>query len=133
MPSPSLSATGSSASAHDTAWRGVLTGLTPLALLIVVAAVTLGATMVARQLSVSQGFLVEQQVVVPVFAIGVAVAAIVYASACVRALRRVGSWQREGAAASAAAALWALAVSALIVLLPVLLALFFPEHLAPIL
>lgn len=130
---PPPSAVSSSGAQRYTGWHGILTGLVPLALLALVAIVTVGVTVLARQLLVNQGFLVEQQVVAPVYSAGVAVAAIVYAVACFRVLRRVSRWQRAGNAAPAAATLWALVISALIVLLPILLVLIIPQHPAPVL
>jgi hypothetical protein len=133
MDPPFSSAIAPSAASRQPVWRGVLTGLVPLALLVLVMGTAVGVTVAVRLLLAGQGFLIEQQVVVPVLTGGEALAAIVYAVACMWALRRAGRLLRSGAAAAATAALWTLAMSALIVLLPVLLALVIPQHPAPVL
>lgn len=116
----------------DGLWRGVFAGLTPLALLAIVVAVTVALTKLVLQLTISQAFLnVEQPAVVFVFGFGVVIAAVVYTIACVRALRRTGAWQREGSRTKANAALWALTLTAIVVLAPVLVAIALPQHPAP--
>lgn len=112
-------------------WNGALVGLEPLALLIVLAAATVGLTLLARLASAGQGFAVEQYVVAAVFGVGLIVTATVYIILCVRVVRRVRGWQRAGEAAQAAGALWALGLTALVVVIPVVVALVFPQHPSP--
>ncbi len=113
--------------------HGMLIGLAPLGLLAALMAGVVGAMLLTRQLSVSQGFPVEQQVVVLVAGIGLASAGVVYAVACVLVLRWVRRWQGVGERAVASGALWGLGIAALIVVLPILLAVFMPSHPAPVL
>jgi hypothetical protein len=111
--------------------RGLLVGLTPLVRLVIIAGVALLLTALARALTASVGFFTQQQVTVLVLGAGLLLAAVMYGAGCVRALRQVGTWQRAGDASPAAVALWSLGATALLVLLPVLLAWLLPQHPAP--
>ena len=111
--------------------RGALVGLIPLGLLIVVVAVTFLLTALARQLVASSRFFAQQQAAVIVLIAGLVVALVVYVVAIVRTLRRVKAWQQGGVSGQARAALLALGVTALVVLLPVVLAIVLPQHPAP--
>ena len=111
--------------------RGLLAGLTPLARLLVIAAVAIGLTILSRSFTAGQGFFFEQRVAVIVLAVGLLAAFALYAVSCVGALRQVGAWQRSGETTKAGGALWALGVTALIVILPVVLAAVLPQHPAP--
>lgn len=114
-----------------TALGAALTGLLPLALLVVLAGMALLAAVVARLLVAPQGFFAQQQDTVIVLAVGLGLAALAYLASVVRALRRVGQWQRSGATGQATAALLALVLTAVVVALPVVLALALPQHPAP--
>jgi hypothetical protein len=113
------------------ALRGVLVGLIPLGLLLLVVAITVLLTALVRQLLVSSGFFAQQQASVIVLIAGLVVALVVYIIAIVRTMRNISSWQRGGAAGQARAALLALGFTALVVLLPVVLAIVLPQHPAP--
>jgi uncharacterized membrane protein YidH (DUF202 family) len=112
-------------------WRGVLVGLIPLGLLAGMVAITLLVTALARQLAAGSGFLVQQQTTLLALIVGLVLAIVVYGVAIWRVLRHVNSWQRDGTISQANAALWALTATALIVILPILLALLLPQHPAP--
>jgi len=56
---------------------------------------------------------------------------VMFGAGCVGALRQVDSWQRAGDASPATVTLWSLGATALLVLLPVLLAWLLPQHPAP--
>src|SRR6266849_8402717 len=122
--SPSLPHRGS-------ALRGVLVGFIPLGLLLLIGAVTVLLTALARQLVASSGFFVQQQASVIVLIAGLVVALVVYIIAIVRTLRNVTAWQRGGVVDQARAALLALGFTALFVLLPVVLAIVLPQNPAP--
>ena len=122
--SPSLQNKGS-------ALRGVLIGLIPLGLLLVIVAVTFLLTALARQLVASSGFFAQQQASVIVLIAGLVVALVVYVIAIVRTMRNITSWQRNGADGQARAALLALGCTALVVLVPVVLAIVLPQNPAP--
>lgn len=112
-------------------WRGVLIGFLPLGLLVVIAAAALALTAGVRALVGGQAFSTEQLAVVLTLGIGLALGFVVYVIAIVRVWRRMTTWRLPGYARQATGALWALAITALIVLLPVVLALVIPQHPAP--
>lgn len=116
---------------EGSALRGVVNGLIPLGLLLLVVAITVLLTALARQLLASSGFFVQQQVSVIVLVAGLVVALGVYIIAIVRTMRNITSWQRSGAAGQARAALFALGCTALVVLLPVVLAIVLTQNPAP--
>jgi hypothetical protein len=110
--------------------QGVLTGLMPLLSLVLFGlALLLGAGV--RTWTESQGFFTQQRYTVIVLAAGLVISAIVYAVLCARSLRRARDWLVSGSDRAALAAYWSLGVTALIVLLPVLLAVLLPQHPAP--
>jgi hypothetical protein len=112
-------------------WRGVLTGLPPLGLLIILVSITLLLTVFSRLLLVGSDFFAQQQAAVVVLIAGLILAIAVYAVACWRVLRRVAGWQQEGVKIQSKATLWTLAATALVVLLPLLLAILLPQHPLP--
>ena len=113
------------------ALRGVLAGLIPLGLLLLIVAITVVLTALARLLVASSGFFVQQQASVVVLIIGLIVALVIYIVAIVRTMRNITSWQRSGAIGQASAALFSLGCTALVVLLPVVLAIVLPQTPAP--
>ncbi len=59
---------------------------------------------------------------------GLVLAIAVFALAVWRVLRRVAAWQRARLIEQANAVLWALGATALVIVIPVLLALLLPQH-----
>jgi hypothetical protein len=116
---------------EGSAWRGALIGLIPLGLLLLIGAVTVLLTALARQLVSSSGFFVQQQTSLLVLIAGLVVALTAYIIAIIRTLRSITSWQRGGAGGQARAALLALGLTALVMLAPVMLAIVLPQHPAP--
>jgi hypothetical protein len=110
-------------------WRGLLIGLIPPGLLVTVVGITVLLTALARQMFEGAGFFAQQQAAVIVLIAGLILAIAVFAVASWRVLRRVAAGQLSGAKASAT--LWALSATALIVVLPVVLAVLLPQHPAP--
>lgn len=115
----------------DSRWRGLLMGLIPLGLLIVLVAITIALTALARQLFVGSGFFAQQQASLIVLIAGLLLACAIYVVALWRTLHNVRIWQQEEKRVQASAALWALGATALIVVIPVLLAVLLPQHPAP--
>ncbi len=111
--------------------RGFLIGLIPLVLLIVIVVITFLLTALTRLLVASSGFFEQQQVAVIVLIVGLVLALAVFIIAIVRTMRRVKAWQQGGASGQARAALLALGFTALVVLLPVVLAIVLPQNPAP--
>jgi hypothetical protein len=112
-------------------WRGLLVGLIPLVLLAAVVGISILLTALARQMFAGSGFFAQQQAALIVLIAGLILAIAVFVVAIWRVLRRVAAWQQSGAMAMANATLWVLGATALIVVLPVLLALLLPQHPAP--
>ena len=112
-------------------WHGVLVGLIPLGLLAGVVVITLLVTALARQLVAGSGFFVQQQTALITLIVGLILAIVVYAVAIWRVLRHVKIWQQDGTITQANAALWALTATALITVMPVVLAIILPQHPAP--
>ncbi|GAC1406911.1 MAG: hypothetical protein NVSMB49_26680 [Ktedonobacteraceae bacterium] len=111
--------------------RGILIGFVPLALLVVIVAIALAITALVRQFFASSGFFVQQQAAVITLVVGLIIALVVYVVAIVLTLRHMARWQLQGAARPSLAALWSLAITALIVFVPILLALLLPQNPAP--
>lgn len=109
--------------------RGFLLGMIPLALLLALVIATLLLTALTRQLTAASGFFTQQQVSLIVLIAGLALAAVIYIIALVLTLKRVARWQPGGT--QARAALLALGITALIVVLPVILAIVLPQTPAP--
>lgn len=118
----------SSSEVTNSVWRGVLTGLIPLELLVVLVTVTMLLTALARLLFTNAGFFTQQQASVIVLIVGLILTIAVFAVAIWRVLRRVAVWQQNVVIVQANAALWTLGVTALVVVVPVLLAILLPQH-----
>ncbi len=110
-------------------WRGVLNGMIPLALLLIVVVVTLLLTGLTRPSIATTGFFTQQRVSLIILVAGLVLAIVIYIVALVLTLRRVASWQPGST--QARAALLTLGATALIVVLPVLLAIVLPQSPAP--
>src|SRR5215831_21291821 len=82
------------ASSQGSVLRGIIAGFIPLVLLLIVSAITIFLTALARQLLASSGFFAQQQASLIVLVAGLFVALGVYIFAIVRTLRKITSWQR---------------------------------------
>jgi hypothetical protein len=111
--------------------RGILAGFVPLVRLIVMLIVAFALPLVARLVTGSQSFAVQQSAAVIAFAVGLVLAAIVYAVSLVGAFGQLRAWREDGRDISATSALWMLALTALIVALPIIVAAVLPQHPAP--
>jgi hypothetical protein len=118
----------SSSEVANSVWRGVLTGLIPLWLLIILVTVTLLLTALARLLFANADFFTQQQASVIVLIVGLILTIAVFAVAIWLVLRRVAVWQQNVMTVQANAALWSLGITALVVVVPVLLAALLPQH-----
>src|SRR5437868_4253297 len=131
----STSSLGSMQSAQGSSFgstlRGILVGLVPLVLLALSIVLELLLTAFARQWFAASGFFVRQQVALIVLISGFVLAVVIYALAIVLTLRRMKGWQEDGAVMWARSALWTLGITALIVVVPLLLAVLLPQHPAP--
>jgi hypothetical protein len=116
------------ASVKGSAMRGTLIGLIPLGLLAGCVALTVILTALARGLTASGGFYVQQEAALITLIVGLVLTIVVFAIACWRVLRQVATWQKSSVTVQANAALWALGASALVIVVPILLALLLPQH-----
>lgn len=121
----------SSSQSRGSTIRGILSGLMPLALLVGFVALALVLTTLARQLVPATDFAGQQQAAIATLMAGLMVAIAVFAVAIWRTLRRVAVWQQVGQRVQARATLWTLALTALLVAIPVLIAVLLPQHPAP--
>ncbi len=106
-------------------WHVVAVVLTPLVLLALLAVVTLIGTAFVRSLTASDGFFVQQQDVVLVVSTGLILAAFTYTTAIIMAVRKIDWWHKTNKSKHAITATWGLGMTAVIVFLPILLAIFF--------
>ena len=120
-PQPSVEAKGS-------ALHGVLIGLIPLGLLAGMVLLAVIATAIARTLTASGGFYMQQEAALITLIVRLVLAIVVFAIACWRVMREVAAWQKASVTVQANAALWALGASALVIVVPILLALLLPQH-----
>lgn len=111
--------------------RGALVGLISLVLLAAFVVLALALAAFARQMTATAGFFAQQQAALIVLIAGLALAFVVYVVAIVLIFRRIAAWQQNGIAARARSALWVLGVTALIAILPLILAIVLPQHPAP--
>ena len=131
MPTLSSNSQNLSPQGGSDALRGALLGLVPLGLLVLIIAIALALAALARQLLAASGFFAQQQAAVIILIAGFVLALVAYVIAIVLTMRRIASWQQNGIAARARAALWSLGITALIVILPFLVAILLPQHPAP--
>jgi hypothetical protein len=113
---------------RGSASRGVLIGLVPLGFLLGMVAVTLLLTVLMRSLAAGAGFAVQQSAAVITLITGLILTIVVLSVAIRRVLRRVAIWQQGGVMRQASATLWALGLTGLVVVGPVLLAFLLPQH-----
>lgn len=107
-------------------WRGVLYGVLPLAVVVVIFGAALLLAALVRQVIGIAAFELQQSVVLVVLGSGLALALIAFTLALIWTLRQVAMWQHNGSVECAQAALWTLVASSVVILLPVLLALVLP-------
>ena len=102
----------------------VFVHLTRLIWLALTVVAILLLTILIRNLTSSAGFIVEQQINVIAVIVGLVLVAIVYTIGIIRMLRKIREWERQGKTALATGAFWSLGITALILALPIVLALF---------
>ena len=122
---------GAPPGAGQSLWRGVLLGLLPLACGAGLVAVTLALNALARQLTAESGFLFQRSLAQAILLAGMTLAALACALATLRLWRRILTWRQAGKSALARGAASGLLITALLLLMPLLLALFLPQHPTP--
>lgn len=98
----------------------MLSRLAPVLIAAGMVTLTIAATAVVRTVGASQGFFVERDLAVSVLVVGLALTTLFYGLACYRLFRR-----------GLPLDMLALRITALVVLIPVILAIVLPQHPAP--
>ncbi len=115
----------------QTFWRGALLGSVPLAVFVMLASATLLLSSLARTLTAPGGFFAQRQAALIVLMLGGLLTAIGYVVAILWVWRHLRHWYLDGASAPIEGALAALALTALLTLLPIIVAFVAPQHPAP--
>lgn len=118
-------------SEQDSFGRGFREGVLPLSPVALIALVALILAAMSRQVTAGQEFATQQVAAVLIVALGLLGCAIAYIACCWRVLRRVRYWHETGENARANGALWGLVLVALVIVLPLLLAILIPQYPAP--
>jgi hypothetical protein len=120
--------TGAAGGAADNILRGAGVGLAPAAFLYLGALIVFGFTMLMRVATNGLGFLTQLPVLNVTSALCLVALAVGFTLVSVRVFRQARRWREAGETTAANAVLWGLAASALLVLVPVLLAILLPQH-----
>jgi hypothetical protein len=120
--------TGASGGAADAILRGAGVGLAPAAVFYAGILVGFGLVSLLRVVASGLGFLTELPVLNVVSALCLVALAVGFTLVSVRVFRQARRWREAGETTAANAVLWGLGASALLVLVPVLLAILLPQH-----
>ncbi len=107
--------------------RGLLTGLVPLAQLIVGLVLSLTITAAPRFLIASQDFAVQQIVLPLVLGLSLLATIAAYAWGTVRTWQAAKLWRQAGELEQFRGAVWALGMTGILILLPFVLAVVWPQ------
>lgn len=108
--------------------RALWAGLAPGVLAVLVLAIAIALAALARILGFPLGFLTWRWLTLGIWGAGILIAAIVYSVAARRALRRRAEWRDAELTEPTTAVTVGLVISALLLLLPVILAVALPQH-----
>lgn len=114
--------------ATHTFWRGFWIGLIPFGLFVATIGLTIGLAILARLVSVPAGFLVWRWIIEGIWVAGLVIAAALFLYAALRVLRAAQGWQQARLQSQASGIFWALGISTLLVLLPLLMAVILPQQ-----
>ncbi len=106
-------------------WSIIWLGLAPLFWLAIIGGAEVALLSLIRQSMNPSSFLLQQQIFLMVMISGLTAAIIAYTITMTRALRRIEMWRRDGHTTKATAGLVVVTAVAIIIVLPVILALFF--------
>ncbi|HEY7021576.1 MAG TPA: hypothetical protein VH349_10700 [Ktedonobacterales bacterium] len=120
--------TGASGGATGAILRGAGVGLAPAAFLYLSALVVFGFDTLMRVATTGLGFLTQLPILNVTSMLCLVALAVGFTLVSVRAFRRARRWRQDGETTAANAALWGLVVSALLVFVPVLVAILLPQH-----
>jgi hypothetical protein len=120
--------TGASGATAGNILRGIGVGLAPVVFLYLGALVIFGAISLIRVATTDLGFLTQLPILNVTSMLGLVTLAVGFTLVSVRVFRRARRWRQDGEATAANPVLWGLVVSALLVFVPVLLAVLLPQH-----
>lgn len=106
-------------------WSIIWLGLAPLAMLAIIGVAVMALLALIKHLMDPASFLLQQQIFLIVMITGLAFAIIAYTVTITRALKRIEMWRRDGHTTKATAGLVVVTAVAIVIVLPLILALFF--------
>jgi hypothetical protein len=104
--------------------QAFLVGLAPLALLVALVAGMLLAIGALRPMLATYGFFEQQTILMIVVTAGLLLVTLAYAIVCRSTLKRIRVWQHAGHSAAATGGHWALLITSIAVILPIIAGLF---------
>jgi hypothetical protein len=120
--------TGASGATADNTLRGAGVGLAPAAFLYLGALVAFGVVSLLRVATTGLGFLTQLPILNVTSVLCLVALAVGLTLVSVRVFRQARRWRENGETTAANAVLWGLGASALLVLVPVLVAILLPQH-----
>ena len=120
--------TGASGATADNILRGVGVGLAPAAFLYLGALVVFGVISLMRVATTGLGFLTQLPILNVMSVLCLVALAVGFTLVSVRVFRQARKWRQDGETPAANAVLWGLGLSALLVLIPMLVAILLPQH-----
>jgi hypothetical protein len=121
-------ASGASGATADNILRGAGVGLAPAAFFYAGILVGFGVVSLLRVATSGLGFLTQLPVLNVTSLLCLVALAVGLTLVCVRVFRQARRWREDGETTAAKAVLWGLALSGVLVLLPVLLGMLLPQH-----
>ena len=120
--------TGAAGATADNILRGAGVGLAPAAFFYAGILVGSGVVSLLRVATWGLGFLTQLPILNVMSALCLVALAVGLTLVSVRVFRQARRWREDGETTMANAALWGLGASALLVLIPVLVAILLPQH-----
>jgi hypothetical protein len=120
--------TGASGATADSILGGAGVGLAPAAFFYAGILAGFGLVALLRVATAGLGFLTQLPVLNVTSVLCLVALAVGFALVSVRVFRQARRWREDGATTAANAVLWGLFASALLILVPVLLAILLPQH-----
>lgn len=109
----------------------MLSGLLPLILLISISGLTYGTLLLTQQYLAASPFPLQQQASLVIITTGLLIALVAYIATAWRLFRHMRNWYQKGMVTRVKVTLLMLFITALIVLLPLIIALLIPQNPAP--
>ena len=117
--------TGTKKENSGSIWYILLLTLAPLYLLAIIGVIVLALVMLDRHFISLTNFFLQQRILILIMIFGMAVAIIIYSVSIIYVLRKIGMLRQNGQTRQANVGLIVLTIVALVMLFPIILALFF--------